>query len=288
MHKRILIVFLIMLNGSQGALGLSYSHGNKIYYKGGESGLFYYEYRNNKLSIVIEKTGKKYYCLLPKAIISIANKPVGKEPIFKIKETNGSNLKTYYVQMKIGEAEYISGDIEGLYVDVAKILVSFKSQKEWASRKINVKIKYTPVGMPKMLNYKEMGIGKAQLFDLFGNYLKTIEKDLSQYPNSDISDFNVDGLEIFVSMGRICSVSTGIDQYSTSRGLKVTDSKERALELYGLPDVGYYEDDDWGYYLNRNWNDEVDYYISSGDSFTLKFKNGKVEWMSFSAYIPAD
>lgn len=259
-------------------MSLIYSNNNKIAYKDGKSGIFYYEYKNSKLTIVIEKSGEKHDCLLPNTLINIANKPVGEKPIFIIRETE--DLKTYCLKMKIGEAEYISGDTEGIYVDIAKVLVNYGM--------INVVIKYTPSEMPKVLKDNEMGIGKAHLFDLFNDFLRNVGKNPSQYSNSDFGEFNVDGLKIFVSMGRISEIRTETDQFSTTRGLKISDSKEKAVELYGLPDSGYYEDEDWVYYLKRNWNGEGDYYISSDDSFNLRFKNGKLEWMYFSGYIPAD
>jgi hypothetical protein len=50
-----------------------------------------------------------------------------------------------------------------------------------------------------------------------------------------------------------------------SRGLEVGDSKEKVKELYGLPDIGFYEDDEWIYLFYRDWLGDGSLNILSDD-----------------------
>jgi hypothetical protein len=59
-----------------------------------------------------------------------------------------------------------------------------------------------------------------------------------------------DGTEIYLFDDRIVSMNVVSSGYETPRGLKVGDSAERILELYGEPDNKHEEDGVWGYNIN--------------------------------------
>ncbi|MGE5473840.1 MAG: hypothetical protein ACM3UU_06430 [Ignavibacteriales bacterium] len=264
----------------------------------------YYEYNftGNKVKITSKSDKKDTYCTIPTKLVKSSKSSNGDEnPLFTfLKKSEQNAIKSdkqfekryvFTLKMKLGEAEYISGDKSGIYIDIAKINITlqFKDSK-WVLTDSKVIPKYTSTSdkSPKNFTMDEARFSNVYLFDVFTNSLKGLGKNTLKYKDDISGDYNIDDLQIEVSNYRVCGLTVKTDKYKTSRSLKVGDSKERALELYGLPDSGYYEDSEWVYYFYRNWSGDEKDDILNDDYFKITYTDSKVSELNLAAYIPID
>ena len=115
----------------------------------------------------------------------------------------------------------------------------------------NMKVDTTINAEPKSITFDDLQIGDLKVGMLYdevikikGNQPKKIEKG----ENGIVSFLEYDdGINIALFESRVQVLSVNNPSYTTVRGLKVGDNKDKALQLYGKHNTGSTEDSIWEY-----------------------------------------
>lgn len=157
--------------------------------------------------------------------------------------------------------------------------VNYKNDRTWYETKANrEKLDYTAMSIrpqqkgPKLdsgenkISMEDLKLGKIYI-DMPDTDVKNtmkaglVNEDTDEYQGRTL--FYDDGTEIYIIDGIVNSMNVNNDKYPTPKGLKVGDSVDRIVELYGQPD-NKEDDTHWGY--------TVDGY----ELFSIVLENGKV------------
>jgi hypothetical protein len=256
--------------------------------------LFDFLFEEDSIKIINKVDQSSTICTIPNKLTKVIRNNKIFESIISISNlkdikdlTNDNTAKTSYsIKVKLGEVEYISGDIEDRYIDIAKIYIYYENNNKNQIKDIEIIPKYNFSEEEHQQEYEldEAYIAEACLFDTIDG----LGEEAKKYSDEIMCDFEYKGMKIEIMNYRISTISVANDDVLTPRGLKVGDSKERARELYGLPDVGYFENDTWIYLFFRDWLDDGESTILSDDYFQIIFKGNIVDEIILQGYIPID
>ncbi|NMA65290.1 MAG: hypothetical protein GX957_03495 [Clostridiaceae bacterium] len=185
--------------------------------------------------------------------------------------------------------DYIAGT-EGIFCDVAGITRKYRytGNGKWQEIGLEATIKYEE-HQSSAFSSSDFSIGGFVL----NKSIKTLEPSLSNFFADFTSEelnngvlIDNDGLLIGATQGEITYISLEDGDNATKLGLKLSDTKEKAIELYGIPDKGFVNDSTWTYYIYREeWSEgNLSVYI---DSLNLEFCKDKVCRIWMVSYIAA-
>ncbi|HPD00218.1 MAG TPA: hypothetical protein PLA01_02585 [Acetivibrio sp.] len=258
--------------------------------------MFEFILKKSSLKIINNEDNSSYDCPFPRKLIKKLenSENMGKEfikitnlyPLDDIDEQDISET-VYTVGIRFGDVEYLDDSIETKYVDVAKIKLKFERVDDNKSvSDIEVISKYDEdiEKYPEDYKLKETYFEDVILF----HTIYDLGEEAEEYKGEISCGFVYKDMKVYVSNYRITQIEVNTRGHKTPRGLEVGDSKEKAKELYGLPDIGFYEDDEWKYLFYRDWSEDDSLNVLSDDYFQIAFEDNKVKSMVLSAYIPID
>jgi len=194
------------------------------------------------------------------------------------------------VQVKLFDVyDYIAGT-EGFFCDVAALTKTYRytGNGKWEEMILDSEIKYKE-HQAKELTSDDLAVGEFSLNRNINTLDRSLYKLFEKFTPDETGKgvlINYEGLLIGVVGGEITYLSLESGNHSTKAGLKLDASKDRALELYGLPDRGFVADSVWTYYIRR---EEVtgDYVTVFIDALNLEFYGDKVCKIWMTSYVAA-
>lgn len=193
------------------------------------------------------------------------------------------------LEVKLSDGYNFMEGSDGIFCDVAQVVESYEylGQGQWqkATTEENLKyqdeLKIAPV-------FEDLSIAGLKLYDSYET-LNPAFADLSLYTPDELNMgilIENEGVRVGISQNFISylSLEEGARE-ATSKGLKLSDSREKALSLYGLPHQGYLDDDVWTYYV-INDSGEYDAALFC-NTLNLEFHEDKVCRIWISSYVTA-
>lgn len=174
--------------------------------------------------------------------------------------------------------------------DVAQVIdeYQYSGGGKWQYLSTKGGPKYDKNALPKGVNAGDFNVRKIALLSPVRKVAAEIGMDLGQYSDYDLLAgvlYRDGGICIGITNESISYISLEKDRdIETARGLKIFDTKQQALDLYGLPDRGYYEDPIWTYYLLRD-EGTIDGYYRLADTFNIEFDGDFVKKIWMAEYI---
>lgn len=251
----------------------------------------------NKAVWVNEKENLLYVCPLPERIAKGVESWQGDEA-YRYGVTLKPELKDESLvlkvrtslQIKLSDNYNFMESSDGIYSDVAQATQSFnyKGQGQWEKAAAEGGIKYenAPEAAPM---FSDLSIAGLTLYDACDT-LDVSLLDLSDYTPDELYAgvlIQKDGLRVGISQNFISflSLEKG-SRGSTLKGLKLSDTREQALSLYGLPDEGFIKDDVWTYYVLEESSSEGEPTLFF-NTLNLEFDEDKVCRIWISSYVTA-
>ncbi|HOP72119.1 MAG TPA: hypothetical protein PLO77_02575 [Thermoclostridium caenicola] len=206
-------------------------------------------------------------------------RPVIKDNVLYLSERNSFQIKFY------GMEEDVS-----TYIDVAQVVreYQYSGGGKWQHLSTTGGPKYGKNALPQGVNANDFRIGEITLLSPIRETASKIGMNLEQYSDYDLLAgvlYRQGGICVGVTNETVSYISLEKDgEIETTRGLKIFQSKQQALDLYGLPDKGYYEDSVWTYYRLRDERTPDGIYRMA-DSFNIEFDGDFVKKIWMSEYI---
>mgnify|MGYP000844146059 FL=1 len=175
-------------------------------------------------------------------------------------------------------------------IDVAQIVreYQYSGGGKWQHLSTKGGPKYDKNSLPSGLNRGDFKIGNIALLSPVREVAGEIGLDLANYTDYDLMAgvlYRDGGICVGITNDIISYISLDKDgEIETPRGLKIFHSKQQALDLYGLPDHGYYDDPVWTYYLLRTEETDFGAYRVA-DTFNIEFGGDTVKRIWMSEYI---
>ena len=206
-------------------------------------------------------------------------RPVVKDNVLYLTERDSLQIKFHDMEEDIST-----------YFDVAQVVreYQYSGGGKWQHLSTKGGPKYEKNSLTSGLNANDFRIGKIKLLSPVREAAGEIGLDLEQYTDYDFLVgvlYRDGGVCVGITNEIISYISLEKDgEIETPRGLKIFHSKQQAMDLYGLPDRGYYEDSVWTYYLLRNGETEFGEYRVA-DTFNIEFEGDFVKKIWMSEYI---
>lgn len=243
--------------------------------------------------LTLEDKGMTYSCPVPEAFTMALSHDIGELPGFQfvdqimpfITQNSLSLLVRQSLQMKIYDDSGLVEGAQGIYADIAQILheYTYVGEGKWELVSTKGGPKYDAKNFKDAVSSADMRLGQIGL-----NEKASTIAELPAYTENDLISgvlFKKDDICVGITDQVVSYLSLEKNSTrQTSRGLKVTDTKDQALSLYGLPDKGYYEDSIWTYYCFREQQIEETAYLLA-DSFNIEFEGDKVSKIWLSTYL---
>ena len=106
---------------------------------------------------------------------------------------------------------------------------------------------------PQKITFDDLRIGNLKVGMLYEELIRVKGKPQKIEKNESFIDIEYeDGTSIVIFESRVQVIIVNSPSYATTRGLKVGDSKEKALQLYGKPTEGRIEESVWFYTDDKN------------------------------------
>lgn len=180
---------------------------------------------------------------------------------------------------------------EGTYCDVAQATVEYQylGQGKWQEQSISGGAKYENL-QAVLVSTEDLSIDGVKIYDSYDNLDERQISLLSDYTAQELEEgvvFNTDGLSIGITWGRVTYLSLDEgNSKSTSKGLNLTDTREKVLSLYGLPDKGFMDDSVWTYYVvsEEKVDTEVSVLVST---LNIEFDGENLCRIWMSSYVTA-
>ncbi len=195
------------------------------------------------------------------------------------------------LQLKLSDNYNFIDNIEGIYCDVAQITVEYQylGHGKWKENKTTSGSKYDNSQVTELVA-QDLSVGDITLYDQMESIDKALLDRLSAFTPDELDAgvlLEEEGLRIGITQDKITFLSLEEGSNDTTlKGLKLSDTREKALSLYGIPDKGFIEDDAWTYFVLRE--EESGSEISSLiDTMNLEFEDDKVSRIWISAYVTA-
>lgn len=293
-------LILVNTHGENGGDTLSWSNGElksilpQDYNKLSENTMVTVE--GNKAVLVNEAKNILYVCPLPERVAKNINGRMDTNiHRFRLnlqseKSSDSIVLKarTSLQLMLFDDCNFI-GSTDGIFCDVAKVTQEYQylGQGKWQEQKVDGGPKYENAKDGTIV-HKDLSIGGLTLYDNYKAINKLITTDLSSYTPTELSEGVIlkdDGLCFGITQGQITYLSLEEkSEKSTSKGLKLLDTREKVVSLYGLPDKGFMEDSIWTYYVVSEEKSENDPPVFV-NTLNIEFDNEKVCRIWISAYV---
>lgn len=258
--------------------------------------IFEFVLKKSSLEIINNKDNSSHDCPFPPKLIKVLEnsenirkefiKVTGRYPLDDLDEQDISEA-VYTVGIRFGDVKYLDDSIETKYIDVAKIKLKYERVDDKKSvSDVEVVAKYNKdiEKYPEDYKLAETYFEDVNLFYMVDD----LEEGVEEYRGKIVCEFVYKDMIVEVFNYRITHIEVNTRGHKTPRGLEVGDSKEKVKELYGLPDIGFYEDDEWIYLFYRDWLGDGSLNILSDDYFQIIFEDNKVKSMVLAAYIPID
>ncbi len=261
----------------------------------------------NQAVVVNNPLGILYMCPLPSALISPDFLPGAGITEYRVtqsfipqKEEDGLHLAiSHRIQLKIMN-EFIDGaGIPGAYWDIASFEEDYlyKGNGLWHLNGNEGEPKYADSDVAREAALINSGALKQKDFGISGLYLRDTAEALTTlegfsaaaYTQSQLLQgllYKKDGLTLGITNGRCSylSLEPG-SRLETERSLKIGDDRNKAKELYGLPQLGFFSDREWIYYGLSSYSDGADANISL-NTLHIEFQGAIVSKIWLSAYEP--
>jgi len=246
-----------------------------------------------RIVLTLPDQGITYDCPLPKHLVEsypVGNtdyncqferkiRPVVRDNVLYLVERDSLQVKFYHMEEDVTTS-----------FDIAQVAreYQYSGGGKWQHLSTKGGPKYDRNSLPSGLNAGDFRIGKITLLSPASEVAGEIGLDLDKYTEYDLLAgvlYRDGGISVGITNGIISYISLDKDgDIETPRGLKIFNSKQQALDLYGLPDQGYYEDPVWTYYhLRAEKTDYGVYYVA--DTFNIEFEGDTVKKIWMSEYI---
>ncbi len=243
---------------------------------------------NNKANIL-------YLCPLPDRIIhSVTQWPSSEAYRYRVSvkpQASGDHLtlkiKTN-LAVKLSDNYNFMESSDGLYCDVAQVVETYDylGQGKWQKSATQGGSKYQD-GIQTAPVFEDLSIAGLKLYDSYETLGSLV--DISLYTPEELYAgilIQKEGLRVGISQNFISylSLEEGARE-ATYKGLKLSDSRETALSLYGLPDQGFLDDEVWTYYVidSSGMEDPTLFF----NTLNLEFDGDKVCRIWISSYVTA-
>ncbi len=247
---------------------------------------------------VHEKRNILYMCTIPNRLVeSLRNRPDSDKHRYSIRlrpmlSADSLNLEVRTgLQLKLADNYNFMDNYDGTYSDVAQVTVEYEylGQGMWQETKTTGGPKYKNSSETQLLA-QDLSAGGLALFDKLEIVEKALPGKLSRFTPDELASgilLEEKGLRVGITHDQITylSLEKGSDK-ATFKGLKLSDTREKALSLYGMPDKGFMEDSAWTYYVIREERSEngTSFFI---DTLNIEFDGDKVSRIWISAYVTA-
>ena len=247
----------------------------------------------DRVILTLPEQGLSYDCPLPRHLVN--SYPEGNTDYAyqfgrTLKPVIRGNTLYLTVRDSLQIKLYDMEDDAGTCFDVAEIVreYQYSGGGKWQYLSAKGGPKYDKNSLPSGVNANDFRIDDIRLLSSAAEAAGKIGLDLSSYSEYDLLAGIIcryGGICVGITNDSVSYVSLEKDGgIETPRGLKILDTKQQALELYGLPDKGYYEDSVWTYYLLRT--EETPNGVSRmADSFNIEFDGDLVKKIWMSEYI---
>ena len=243
--------------------------------------------------LTLPDQGIIYGCPLPKHLVESYPKgntdynyqfarkirPVIRDNVLYLMERDSLQIKFYDMEEDITTS-----------FDVAQVVreYQYSGGGKWQHLSTKGGPKYDRSSLPSGVNSNDFRIGNITLLSPVGEVAAEIGLDPDKYTDYDFLAgvlYRAGGICVGITNGIVSYISIDKDgEIETPRGLKIFHSKQQALDLYGLPDNGYYDDPVWTYYLLRTEVTDYGAYRVA-DTFNIEFDGDTVKKVWMSEYI---
>lgn len=251
------------------------------------------EMAEGRMILKLPEQGISYDCPLPQHLVdsypqgntdyayqfSRTVKPVVRDNVLYISERDSLQVRFYDM-----------GDDVNTCIDVAQVVreYQYSGGGKWQYLSTKGGPKYDKNSLTSGVRADDFRIGNIKLLSPAREAAGEIGLDLGKYSEYDLLAgilHRDGGICIGITNDVVSYISLEKDgAIETSRGLKIFNTRQHALDLYGLPDKGYYEDSVWTYYLLRS--EETPYGVyHMADSFCIEFEGDFVKKIWMSEYI---
>ena len=244
----------------------------------------------------LPEKGLSYDCPIPERLIESypdSNTPLQYRFVMNLKPVITDNSLSLHIRHSL-EIKYYEDAFEGgteTYLDVAQVINEYQylGGGKWEFLSTKGGPKYNKENMLGGLTSNDFTVGSVKLLAPIADVASSIGLDLSKYNEDDLLSgvlYKTGSVCIGITNKAISYISLeNNSDGKTLRGLKTGDSKQQALDLYGLPDKGYFEDSIWTYYFLREENmGEGGYFLA--DNLNIEFDGDIVSKIWMSIYIP--
>lgn len=193
------------------------------------------------------------------------------------------------IQIKISDNyDQIEGT-EGSYCDVANISqhYQYSGNGKWKEISLEGGPKYE--SEPAVFSPENLSINNILLNSEIDSLPNNISSKLKTFSQNELSTgvlIEDNGLLIGISDNRISYLSLERGGFSTQKGLKLSDTRQKALDTYGVPDKGFLNDEVWTYYVFRK-EGAGDNLLVLLDSLHIEFDGDKVSKIWMNSHVTA-
>lgn len=206
-------------------------------------------------------------------------RPVIKDNVLYLSERTSLQIKFYGMEEDFSTC-----------IDVAQVVREYQyaGGGKWQHLSITGGPKYGKNSLAQGLHANDFRVGDVALLSPIRVVAPKIGMNLDQYSEYDLLAgilYRQGGICVGVTNELVSYISLEKDgEVETSRGLRIFHSKQQAMDLYGLPDRGYYEDSVWTYYRLRDER-TADGIYRMADTFNIEFDGDSVRKIWMSEYI---
>lgn len=194
-----------------------------------------------------------------------------------------------HIQVKISDTYDHTEGIEGTFCDVANIsqMYQYSGDGKWKEISVDGGPKYE--SEPVKLFTEDLSVNNILLNSDIDSLQNKLSYKLNNFSSDELNSgvlIEVEGLLIGITNNRISYLSLEKGNLSTQKGLKLSDTRQKALETYGLPDKGFVNDEVWTYYVSKE--EQTGHNLSILlDTLQIEFNGDKVCKIWMSSHVTA-
>lgn len=252
----------------------------------------------NKAVLVHEKENILYVCPLPDRLAkSMSGRATAESYRYNINLKSEVLEDSLYLkvrtslQLKLSDNYNFIDSSDGTFCDVAQVTRGYQylGQGKWQETGTTGGPKYENAPAVALLA-EDLAIGNLALYGDVQTMDQSLLKHLFIYTPDELRAgvlIKGEGIQVGITQQQITylSLEEGSDK-ATFKGLKLTDTREKVLSIYGLPDKGFLEDSEWTYYVVREEQSKGNLSVSV-DTLNLEFDGEKVSRIWLSAFVTA-
>lgn len=249
------------------------------------------------IQLSLPQKGISYNCPVPQCLLE--SYPEGEPLIHRfavnarpvISESGLSLLIRHSLQVMYYESDAYEGGTQ-TYFDIAQLVNEYQylGDGKWQFISLKSGPKYDSLDMHSCLDFSDFTVNGVNLLMPVEEAVSYIDIDMAKYSESDLmygALIKINGVCYGITDNMVSYISLEkSSEIATRRGLKTGDTRQQALDLYGLPDKGYFEDSMWTYYYLREESEEEGGF-SMADTLNIEFAGDRVSRIWMSVYISA-